>query len=139
MLQKDFYQLIKLSPHGDEDGKLISLENGSLPFKIKRVYYIYNTRNKVIRGKHSHKKLQQLIIALAGSCTFKLVSPLGKNHIVMNDPEKALFIGPSVWREMTNFSKDCIILVLASENYNEADYVRNFDEYKKSTRAIYGT
>ncbi|GMN99929.1 sugar 3,4-ketoisomerase [Parageobacillus thermoglucosidasius] len=117
---------------GDERGSLISLEqNKNIPFEIKRVYYIFNTKKGVRRGFHAHKKLKQVLIAVKGSCKIHLDDGFDTKEIVLDNPSKGLYLDSLVWREMYDFSDDCVLLVLASEFYTEEDYIRNYDDFKK--------
>lgn len=115
---------------GDERGSLVALEaEKSVPFAIKRVYYIFGTKAGVSRGFHAHKKLQQVAICITGSCRMILDDGQQRGEVLLNSPNKGLVIGDLVWREMHDFSKDCVLLVLASEHYDESDYIRNFDDF----------
>lgn len=117
------WKLVDLTLHGDERGNLVAIEKGQgIDFDIKRVYYIWGSKKEAIRGKHSHKSLEQLIICISGSCDFILKFDEKQEIIHLNQPNKGLYIGKNVWREFTNFSKDCVIMVLASEVYNKEDY-----------------
>lgn len=116
---------------GDERGSLVALEaEKSVPFVIKRVYYIFGTKAGVSRGFHAHKKLQQVAICITGSCRMILDDGQQRSEVLLNSPNKGLVIGDLVWREMHDFSKDCVLLVLASEHYDESDYIRNYDDFK---------
>lgn len=124
-------KLINFNLLGDSRGGLISLEgNKNIPFPIKRVYYIYNTNTGVSRGFHAHKALKQVLIAVSGSCEILLDDGIKKEKIKLSSPEKGLLIEHNVWREMHNFSADCVLLVLASEYYDENDYIRNYNKFK---------
>jgi dTDP-4-dehydrorhamnose 3,5-epimerase-like enzyme len=124
--------LIELKIMGDERGSLIALEeNHNVPFDVKRVYYIFGTKPGVRRGYHAHKHLKQLAICVSGSCTFMLDDGTQKQHIELNSPTHGLLIEGLVWREMYDFSPDCILMVLASELYDENDYIREYDEFLK--------
>lgn len=122
--------------HGDERGSLIAIENNKdYPFDVKRVYYIFNTLPDVRRGFHAHKKLQQILICVNGSCVIHLDNGLGETkEILLDSPSKGLYISSNTWREMYNFSKDAVLLVLASEYYDEADYIRNYDDFIRFVR-----
>ncbi|RYU44054.1 WxcM-like domain-containing protein [Aliivibrio finisterrensis] len=120
---------------GDERGSLISLEeNKNIPFDIKRVYYIFGTEQGVARGFHAHKNLQQVAICVKGSCRFILDNGKCRESIVLDSPSVGLFIGNNKWREMHDFSDDCVLVVLASDYYDEADYIRDYDEFLKEIR-----
>lgn len=115
---------------GDERGSLVALEaEKSVPFMIKRVYYIFGTKAGVSRGFHAHRKLQQVAICITGSCRMILDDGQQRNEVLLNSPNKGLVIGDLVWREMHDFSEDCVLLVLASEHYDESDYIRNYDDF----------
>lgn len=119
--------LISLQVHGDDRGSLIALENGlNLPFDVKRVYYIYGTKEGVSRGFHAHKKLKQLLIAVSGTVTVKCEYNGLQKEYTLNRPDEGLLIEGLVWREMHDFSPDCVLLVLADDYYNEVDYIRDY-------------
>ena len=122
------FKLIDFHIFGDERGSLVSLEsNKNIPFDIKRVYYIFDTKNDVVRGKHAHKNLQQILIAVSGSCKVLVDNKKEKQIFDLDNPAKGLYIENNVWREMFEFSKDCVLLVLASEIYNKEDYIFNYE------------
>ncbi len=125
------YQLLDFPVHGDHGGNLIALEKGKdFPFDIKRVYYIYGTKPNIVRGKHAHKNLEQVIVCVAGSCDFVLDNGHTKETVHLSNPSKGLYIKHNIWREFTNFSSDCVLMVLASDYYSEADYIRSYEEFK---------
>lgn len=125
-------KLIDFKKHGDDLGSLISLEQElNIPFKIKRVYYIFDTQKGVSRGFHAHKKLEQIAICVKGSCRFVIDNGIQRQSVVLNSPDKGLYINNNKWREMHDFSEDCVLMVLASECYDESDYIRNYDEFIK--------
>lgn len=118
--------------YSDKYGKLIALEeNSEVPFSIKRVYYIYEVEDCVRRGFHSHKKLEQILICVHGSVKILLKTPDNEETIVLDDPKKGLYIGPDIWREMYDFDDEAVLLVLASDFYDENDYIRDYSEYEK--------
>ena len=124
------YKLIKMDIFGDERGKLVSLEsNKNIPFDIKRVYYIFDTIPEEKRGKHAHKELEQIIIAIDGSCQFMLDDGEKREEIWLNRPDIGLYIGKNMWREMRHFSYGCKLVVLASTHYNETEYIRSYEEF----------
>ncbi|PMG99002.1 sugar 3,4-ketoisomerase [Vibrio lentus] len=123
-------KFIQFQSHGDERGSLVSLEKyQNIPFDIRRVYYLFNTKNEVRRGFHAHKELKQLAIVLKGSCRFLLDNGKEKIDIFLDNPRQGLFIESFLWREMFDFSDDCVLLVLANEVYDEDDYIRDYDEF----------
>lgn len=128
--------IINFASLGDERGSLASLEkNHNVPFDIKRVYYIWDTKKGVSRGFHAHKKLMQVAVVLKGSCRFLLDNGTEKESVLLNDPLKGLLINSFVWREMHDFSDDCILMVLADEIYDETDYVRDYKEFKNLVKS----
>ncbi|KIE19464.1 dTDP-6-deoxy-3,4-keto-hexulose isomerase [Vibrio sinaloensis] len=121
---------LKFDVLGDDRGSLISLEeNKNIPFDIKRIYYIFGTKKNVSRGFHAHKNLQQVVICVKGSCRFVLDDGQRRESIVMDSPNIGLFIDNHKWREMHDFSEDCVLMVLASNYYDEMDYIRDYDEF----------
>ncbi len=117
-------------------GNLSVIEKDCIPFKIERVYYLYDVPIDAYRGGHAHKNLKQFLVPLSGS--FDVILKDGKNTktVTLNKPNKGLLIVPGIWRELENFSSGAVCLVLASEVYNEDDYIRDFQDFviaKKST------
>ena len=125
---------MQLSWHGDERGKLIALEalTDLVPFEVKRVYYIFDTTPGTVRGNHAHKDLRQLLVCVSGACTIACEMPDGtKSEHRLDWPDRGLLIEGLVWRQMKEFSKDAVLLVLASEHYDENDYIRDYSEFKR--------
>lgn len=121
---------------GDERGGLISLEaTKQIPFDIKRVYFIYKTQPGLARGFHAHKQLQQVAVCVSGKCRMVLDDGNKREELWLDSPDKGLFIGDLVWREMHDFSDDCVLLVLASEYYDESDYIRDYETFIASVQA----
>jgi len=117
-------------PHGDERGQLVALEEyKDIPFNIKRVYYMYDTVEGVIRGHHAHKSLEQILICIHGSCKIKLDNGSEKKVVLLEKPYEGLYVANNMWREMYDFSKDAVLMVLASEIYDENDYIRDYEEF----------
>jgi dTDP-4-dehydrorhamnose 3,5-epimerase len=122
--------LIPLAIKGDERGSLIAIEQcREVPFEMARVYYLFGTGPDVTRGLHAHRQLQQLAIAVAGSCTMLLDDGTTRTVIRLDDPSVGLLIRPMIWREMSDFTPDCVLLVVADAPYDEADYIRDYDEF----------
>jgi hypothetical protein len=115
-------------------GNIAVIENDVIPFKIERVYYLYDIPSSSKRGGHSHINLQQILIAISGS--FDVVMKDGKSvkTITLNKPDKGLFITNNIWRELENFSSGAVCLVLASHVFDEADYIRDFDQFMRSKK-----
>jgi dTDP-4-dehydrorhamnose 3,5-epimerase-like enzyme len=123
-------KIIDFNMLGDDRGSLISLEqNKNIPFEIKRVYYIFGTKENVRRGFHAHKKLKQVAICVNGSCKFLLDDGKEKAEIFLDSPNKGLIIEDMIWREMFDFSENCVLMVIADSLYDENDYIRNYDEF----------
>ena len=119
-------------PHGDERGQLIALEEyNDIPFHIKRVYFMYDTVAGVIRGKHAHKSLQQILVCVHGSCKIKLDNGREKKVVVLEKPYEGLYVANNMWRELYVFSPDAVLMVFAWEVYDESDYIRDYDEFLK--------
>lgn len=127
-------QVIKYAfqQHGDERGQLVALEEmKDIPFEIKRVYYMYETKEGVRRGFHAHKSLEQILVCIHGSCKILLDNGKEKKVVSLEKPYEGLYISNDMWREMYDFSSDAVLLVLASDYYKEEDYIRNYDEFLK--------
>ena len=125
-------QVVKymFQPHGDERGQLIALEEmKDIPFEIKRVYYMYDTGKGVVRGKHAHKSLEQILICIHGKCKVKLDNGNETKIVLLEKPYEGLYVSNVMWREMYDFSSDAVLMVLASAYYDENDYIRNYDEF----------
>ena len=122
-------QIIPIPKIEERRGNLSVIENDTIPFEIKRVYYLYDVPAGSERGGHAHKDLQQFLVALSGS--FDVVLNDGKEEeiITLNKPYEGLLINPGIWRELQNFSSGSICLVVASDVYIEEDYIRDFDEF----------
>ncbi|MFM5800091.1 FdtA/QdtA family cupin domain-containing protein [Aeromonas caviae] len=128
-------KLIEFPMLGDERGSLLSLEsNKNIPFDIKRVYYIFNTVNGISRGFHAHKALKQVAIAVSGSCRFVLDDGVDKADVILDMPTKGLLIESFMWREMHDFSDDCVLMVLADQLYDESDYIRKYEDFLRLAR-----
>ena len=122
--------LIDFNIIGDDRGSLIALEeNHNIPFDVKRVYYIFGTEQGVRRGYHAHKNLKQLAICVHGSCTFLLDDGKQKENIELTSPTQGLLIEGLIWREMFDFTTDCVLIVLADHYYDENDYIRNYSKF----------
>lgn len=114
--------------HGDERGQLVAVEElHDIPFTVRRVYYIYDTLPGVRRGFHAHKQLEQVLVCVHGSCKVLLDDGATKETVLLDKPNEGLYISNAVWREMYDFSGDAVLLVLASNYYDESDYIRDYD------------
>lgn len=123
-------QIINFQKKGDDRGSLIALEKDhNVPFEIKRVYYIFDTVEGVRRGFHAHKELKQLAICVKGSCKFLIDDGVDKEIFNLTSPNTGLLINGLVWREMFEFSADCVLMVLADAYYDESDYIRSYQDF----------
>ena len=117
-------------PHGDYRGQLIALEEfKDIPFRIKRVYYMYDTAVGFVRGKHAHKQLEQILVCIHGSCKIKLDNGYEQKVVPLEKPYEGLYVPNNMWREMYDFSEGAVLLVFASELYDENDYIRDYDAF----------
>lgn len=115
---------------GDHRGSLVVAEsNKNLPFEVKRLYYIFDAKPDIPRGFHAHKELHQIAFCIKGQCKMLMDNGVEKQEVWIDQPNKGLVIPPLVWHEMHNFSDDCIMLVLASDYYDESDYIREYPEF----------
>jgi dTDP-4-dehydrorhamnose 3,5-epimerase-like enzyme len=120
---------------GDERGSLVAIEQlKDIPFEIKRVYYIWGTEKEFVRGKHAHTQLEQVLICVSGSCKIRLDNGKEKQIVELKDKNQGLLIGTMIWREMFDFSEDCVLLVLASEYYYEKEYIRDYNEFLEEVK-----
>lgn len=122
--------ILELDKHEHEKGNISIVENGKeVPFDINRVYYLYDIPGGEDRGAHAHKELRQLIIAASGSFDIVIDDGNVKRSITLNRPYMGLLIVPGIWRELINFSSGAICMVLASHKYDEADYIRSYQDF----------
>lgn len=122
--------VVDLSIVHAQQGNTTVYENGrNVPFNVKRIYYLYDVPGGEIRGGHAHYELEQLIVAASGSFDVILDDGNFRKRVILNRPNLALHVKPGLWRELDNFSSGSICMVLASEKYDEKDYIRNYDEY----------
>lgn len=123
-------QWIEFNQRSDERGLLTAIEeNIHVPFNIKRVYYLYGTLSDVRRGFHAHKELRQILICVSGSCMIRLDDGITEEEVKLFEPHRGIFVDKMIWREMYDFSKDCVLLVLASDVYREEDYIRDYEDF----------
>ena len=126
-------KIIDLPRVTDTRGNLTFIEaQGHVPFDVKRVYYLYDVPGGAARGGHAHKELQQLIIALSGSFDVILDDGYDKRSYTLNRAYQGLYLSNMVWRELENFTSGAVCLVLASEHYDEADYYRDYQQFKQA-------
>lgn len=117
---------------GDDRGSLVVMDQRcGVPFEIKRAYYIFGTAKGVSRGFHAHKALHQLAVCIAGNCRMVIDDGVSREDVYLNAPFKAIDLPPMLWHEMHDFSSDCVLLVLASNYYDEGDYIRDYCDFKE--------
>ena len=126
----DDVQLIEVPKAHDVRGNLSVIEGNTIPFEIKRVYYLYDIPTASVRGGHAHKNLHQLLVALSGSFDVVLKDGISQKVITLNKPNFGLLIPTGIWRELQNFSSGSVCLVLASAVFDEADQIRNFKKFR---------
>ena len=123
-------QLIDIPQRGDARGQLSVAElGGALPFPVRRAYWIHGTALGVSRGFHAHKKLRQLCVCVAGSVRLSLFDGRREEGVTLDSSARGLLIGPGLWREMHDFSPDAVLMVFADAEYDEADYIRDRDQF----------
>lgn len=123
------YEIINFNEFGDASGKLVAIENGkNIPFDIKRTFYIYGTKEGIVRGQHANKISRFVLICLSGSCEVRVYDMEEKieENFILDSPKKGLYLDRMIWKDMHNFSKDCVLLVLSDSEYIKDEYI-----YKK--------
>ncbi len=121
----------------DEGGLCFFEANRDIPFAFKRVYYTYGVKEGIIRGHHAHKALEQLLICVYGAIEVMCDNGEKKEYTILDDPAKGLYVGPGIWRTMKWLKDDSVLLVLASEYYDESDYIRDYNEFIKLVEGGY--
>jgi dTDP-4-dehydrorhamnose 3,5-epimerase-like enzyme len=125
-------KFIEFARRGDEEGWLVALEaEKSIPFPIRRVYYIFGTLPGVRRGRHAHRQLRQVMVCLAGTCKVLLDDGRRTEEVFLDSNERGLVLDPMVWHEMHEFSPGCVLMVLADAWYDESDYIRDYRQFKE--------
>ena len=128
----NFKDITDIKNHERPAGHLTPVEGKrDIPFDVKRIYYLTRVPENTIRGYHAHKLLEQVLICMNGQVTISVSTPFEKELITLNDPATGLYIGPMVWREMYDFSPGSVLTVLASDYYDEDDYIRDYETYRK--------
>jgi hypothetical protein len=123
------YKIIDIPKINNTRGNIGVIENDTIPFDVKRVYYLFDVPSGAKRGGHAHKKLKQVLIAISGSFDVVLKNGKSKEIVTLNRPDKGLLIENNIWRELENFSSGSVCLVLASEEFSENDYIRSYKDY----------
>lgn len=131
-LSKEKVNIIDVPKITDVRGNLGVIEKNTIPFEIKRVYYLFDVPSYAYRGGHAHKEQEELLIAISGSFDVIVDDGNTKQKITLNKPDKGLLISTGVWRELENFSSGAVCLVIASGVFNEEDYIRDYDKFLKT-------
>lgn len=130
-------RIIELPKISDPRGNLTFIEGSRhIPFEIKRVYYLYDVPGGAERGSHGHRKLQQFIVAMSGSFDVILDDGFETKTIHMNRSYYGLYVSPMMWRDITNVSSGAVLMVLASELYDESDYFRDYSQFREAARGM---
>lgn len=128
-------KMYNFPPHGDDRGQLIAIEAmKDIPFEVRRIYYIYDTSAGVRRGFHAHRDLQQILVCVSGSCMIHLDNGHETAEVLLDKPSEGLYISNDMWREMYDFTPGAVLLVLASNHYDESDYIRNYNDFIEMVR-----
>ena len=127
---KEKCKIINFNDLGDERGKLVVIEgNESIPFDIKRVFYIYGSDSTIVRGQHANRESEFVLINVAGTSKVRITDGKEEFVVELNKPMMGVYIPKMIWKDMYDFSSDSVLLVLASTHYDGKEYIRNFDEY----------
>ncbi len=131
MKLQEQYKIIEFTDLGDERGNLVVIEGDGMdiPFEIKRVFYIYGSDSEVIRGQHANRETEFLLVNVSGTSKVKIDNGTESEVILLNRPRMGLYLSSMVWKDMYDFSEDSVLLVLASEHYDEKEYIRSYPEY----------
>lgn len=126
------YKMLSFLQLGDDRGHLVVVEGmKDIPFEIKRMFYIYGTKSDVIRGQHANRNSEFVLINLAGSCKIKVDDGKNIETIILDKAHEGIYLDKMVWKDMYDFSKDSILLVLSNYSYDSQEYVRDYNEFKK--------
>ena len=129
------YKLLNFPQLGDERGNLVVVEgNKDIPFEIKRIFYIYGSDKDVIRGQHANRLSEFVLINISGRCDVFVDDGENQETVILDKPYQGIYLNKMVWKNMLNFSKDAILLVLSNEYYNSEEYIRDYEEFKKIFR-----
>ena len=129
------YKVLSFPEHGDERGQLIVVEGGmNIPFEIKRVFYMCDSDDTVVRGQHANRKTEFVIINVKGTAKIKVDTGEKQEIINLDKPQIGLYLSSMVWKDMYDFSPDSVLLVLASEHYDATEYIRDYETFCKEVR-----
>lgn len=125
-------RLLTFKDLGDERGKLVVIEGEiDIPFEIKRVFYIYGSDSKIVRGQHANKESEFVFVNVAGKSKVRVTDGIGEHIVELNRPMQAVYIPKMIWKDMYDFSVDSVLLVLTNTHYDAQEYIRNYDDYLK--------
>ena len=128
----DKCKVLQFKDFGDERGKLVVIEGEqAIPFKIERIFYIYGSDADVVRGQHANRQSEFVLVNVAGKSKVRITDGSEEAVVELDKPMKGVYIPKMIWKDMYDFSADSILLVLASTHYDEAEYIRDFEEYVK--------
>lgn len=132
----DLYQIINFSEYGDERGNLVVAEGDGMdvPFTIRRVFYMYGSDPKIVRGQHANRKTEFVLINVSGTSRVKVDNGFETEVIELNKPRMGLYLKTMLWKDMYDFSSDSVLLVLASEHYDGEEYIRDYEEFLKEVK-----
>lgn len=117
---------------GDERGKLVVIEGAKdIPFDIKRVFYIYGSDSKVVRGQHANKESEFVLVNVAGKSKVRVTDGVNEHIVELNRPMQGIYIPKMIWKDMYEFSEDSVLLVIANTHYDGKEYIRDYNEYLK--------
>ena len=132
----DHYKILEFSEMGDERGNLVVIESGrDIPFQVKRVFYMYGTDSTMVRGSHANRSSEFVLINVAGKTKVKVDDGFSSAVVELDKPRMGIYIPAMLWKDMYDFSEDSVLLVLSNEYYDAAEYIRDYDEYRKEIRA----
>mgnify|MGYP004574714875 CR=1 FL=1 len=131
-------KIVNFNEITDHRGKMIPIEYPKqLEFPLKRIYYIFDVKDGVRRGYHSHNDLEQILIAVHGKVKVLIKTPYEEEIVELDSPNKGLYIGPMIWREMFDFENEAVLVVLASHEYDENDYIRDWNDYLEKAKKYF--
>lgn len=127
-------QIVEIPQIEDEGFLCFAESERNIPFSVKRFYYIFDVISNAVRGKHAHKKTLQMLFCLRGKIKILLDDGVEKEEVVLDKPNQGIFLNKMMWHEMVEFEKDTLLLVIASDYYDEDDYIRDYDDFKIRAR-----
>lgn len=131
-------KIVNFNEITDHRGKMIPIEYPKqLEFPLKRIYYIFDVKDGVRKGYHSHNDLEQILIAVHGKVKVLIKTPYEEEIVELDSPNKGLYIGPMIWREMFDFENEAVLVVLASHEYDENDYIRDWNDYLEKAKKYF--